>query len=44
MSKCREIGRSSAKAMDGQELLRQEKAVSDDGRGTTGSQEFADRG
>ena len=40
----REIGRSSPGAIDDQELLFHEQAVSDDGLRTTGPQEFGDRG
>jgi hypothetical protein len=40
----REIGRSPPGAIDNQELLFHEHAVSDDGLRITGSQEFGGRG
>ena len=40
----RENGRSSPGAIDDQELLFHEQAVSDDGIRTTGPREFGDRG
>ena len=42
--KCRKIGSASPGAIDDQELLLHEEAVSDDGPRTAGSQEFGDRG
>jgi hypothetical protein len=42
--KLRKIGSTSPRAIDNQELLLHEEAVSDDGPHTTGSQELGDRG